>query len=32
MTHNALPSAERPQLAPPALDTGAFGWARKNLF
>src|SRR5471030_2315424 len=32
MTDNALPSTERPQLAPPVLDTGAFGWARKNLF
>jgi general L-amino acid transport system permease protein len=32
MTDNALPSTERPQLAPPVLDTGALGWARKNLF
>ena len=32
MTDNALPSTERPQLAPPVLDTGAFGWMRKNLF
>ena len=32
MTDNALPSTERPQLAPPVLDTGVFGWARKNLF
>ncbi len=32
MTDNALPSTERPQLAPPLLETGAFGWMRKNLF
>jgi len=27
-----LPVGERRQLAPPAVETGAFGWARKNLF
>src|SRR5476651_617829 len=32
MTDNALPSTERRQLAPPVIDTGALGWARKNLF
>ena len=26
MTDNALPATERPQLAPPMLETGAFGW------
>ncbi|WP_428666122.1 amino acid ABC transporter permease [Reyranella sp.] len=29
---DALPVGERRQLAPPTVDTGAFGWARKNLF
>jgi general L-amino acid transport system permease protein len=32
MTDNALLSTERRDLAPPATDTGALGWARKNLF
>ncbi len=27
-----MPVGERRQLAPPAVDTGAFGWVRKNLF
>jgi general L-amino acid transport system permease protein len=26
------PTGERPQLAPPIIDTGALGWVRKNLF
>lgn len=29
---DALPVGERPQLAPPVVDTGALGWMRKNLF
>ena len=29
---DVLPTGERRQLAPPALETGAMGWARKNLF
>ncbi|HYR67912.1 MAG TPA: hypothetical protein VEP47_17355, partial [Reyranella sp.] len=29
---DALPVGERPQLAPPIDETGAFGWARKHLF
>ena len=29
---DALPTGERRHLAPPALETGAMGWARKNLF
>jgi general L-amino acid transport system permease protein len=29
---DVLPTGERRQLAPPALDTGAMGWIRKNLF
>ncbi len=29
---DAMPVGERRQLAPPATETGAFGWARKNLF
>ena len=29
---DAMPVGERRQLAPPTVDTGAFGWARKNLF
>ena len=27
-----VPVGERPQLAPPVLETGALGWMRKNLF
>src|SRR4029077_2080179 len=26
------PAGERPQLAPPIIDTGALGWMRRNLF
>jgi len=26
------PAGERPQLAPPIIDTGVLGWMRKNLF
>src|SRR5437868_4854688 len=26
------PARERPQLAPPIIDTGALGWMRRNLF
>jgi general L-amino acid transport system permease protein len=29
---DVLPTGERRQLAPPTLETGAMGWARKNLF
>src|SRR3982074_2305084 len=29
---DVLPVGERPQLAPPINETGAFGWARKHLF
>ena len=29
---DAMPVGERPQLAPPVVDTGALGWMRKNLF
>jgi len=29
---DAMPVGERRQLAPPTVDTGAFGWVRKNLF
>jgi general L-amino acid transport system permease protein len=29
---DALPVGERRQLAPPVTESGAFGWARKNLF
>jgi general L-amino acid transport system permease protein len=29
---DAMPVGERRQLAPPSVDTGALGWARKNLF
>jgi general L-amino acid transport system permease protein len=29
---DVLPTGERRQLAPPALETGAMGWIRKNLF
>ncbi|HTE36910.1 MAG TPA: amino acid ABC transporter permease [Reyranella sp.] len=29
---DALPVGERRQLAPPVVDTGVLGWARKNLF
>jgi general L-amino acid transport system permease protein len=29
---DVLPVGERRQLAPPVVDTGVFGWARKNLF
>lgn len=29
---DAMPVAERPQVAPPADDSTVFGWARKNLF
>src|SRR6476619_2997711 len=29
---DAMPVGERPQLAPPVVETGAFGWMRKNLF
>jgi general L-amino acid transport system permease protein len=29
---DALPVSERPQLAPPVVDTGLIGWMRKNLF
>jgi general L-amino acid transport system permease protein len=32
MTDNALSSEGRPNLAPPASEIGAFGWARRNLF
>ena len=27
-----VPVSERPQLAPPVIETGALGWMRKNLF
>ena len=29
---DAMPVGERRQLAPPVDETGALGWARKNLF
>src|SRR5436305_2025387 len=29
---DAMPVGERPQLAPPVVETGLFGWMRKNLF
>jgi general L-amino acid transport system permease protein len=29
---DVMPVGERPQLAPPVVDTGALGWMRKNLF
>src|SRR6478752_6903133 len=29
---DAMPVGERPQLAPPIVETGLFGWMRKNLF
>ena len=29
---DALPAGERRQLAPPISETGALGWARRNLF
>jgi len=29
---DAMPVGERRQLAPPVVDTGVLGWARKNLF
>ena len=29
---DVLPTGERPQLAPPVLETGVLGWMRKNLF
>jgi general L-amino acid transport system permease protein len=29
---DAMPVGERRQLAPPTVDAGVFGWARKNLF
>jgi general L-amino acid transport system permease protein len=29
---DVLPVGERPQLAPPVDDSGAFGWMRRNLF
>jgi general L-amino acid transport system permease protein len=29
---DVLPTGERRQLAPPALETGVLGWMRKNLF
>lgn len=29
---DVMPSGERRQLAPPTVETGAFGWMRKNLF
>ena len=32
MSDDALPGGERRQLAPPVVESGAFGWMRKNLF
>jgi general L-amino acid transport system permease protein len=32
MSDDALPGGERRQLAPPVIESGAFGWMRKNLF
>ena len=29
---DVLPVGDRPQVAPPVIDTGVLGWARKNLF
>ena len=29
---DVMPTGERRQLAPPTVETGVFGWMRKNLF